>query len=170
MDFMGFNGKQQSHSVIQFELVRTPDALDTYAYPCDTVIPTNGSFANFSNVGNCSCATCDLSCPAPPVDASIGFFDGFDGVLVAIVYGILVVFSIVYTIIKQKFLNKEDSVPEEDHNEEYNPNDSNAIGGGTPHNRGGPKINNSEISSANNSQLMPTLSNARLLEGHNNQQ
>lgn len=122
MDFMGFNGKQQSHSVIQFELVRTPDALDTFAYPCNTPIPQNGSFANFSGVGNCSCATCDLSCPAPPVDASIGFFDGFDWVLVAIVYGVLVVFSIVYTIIKEKFLNKDDSLLEEEFGAENNPN------------------------------------------------
>ena len=169
MDFMGFNGKQQSHSVIQFELVRTPDALDTYAYPCNTLTPSNGSFANFTNVGNCSCATCDLSCPAPPVDASIGFFDGFDGVLVAIVYGILIVFSIAYTVIKQNFLNKDDSLLEEDFGGEDNPNDSNAmVGSNNPRVRGGPKINNSEVSSANNSQLIPPLSNARLLEGQNN--
>ena len=169
MDFMGFNGKQQSHSVIQFELVDTPDALNTYAYPCDTIIPQNGSFANFTGVGNCSCATCDLSCPAPPVDATIGFFDGFDGVLVAIVYGVLFVFSIVYTLIKQKFLNKDDSPVEEDFGGEFNPNDSNAMGGGNPGNRGGPKINNSEVSSAaNNSQLMPYIYNAKLLEGQNN--
>lgn len=128
MDFMGFNGKQQSHSVIQFELVRTPDALDTYAYPCNTLVPQNGSFANFTNVGNCSCAACDLACPAPPVDASIGFFDGFDWILVAIVYGILVAFSIVYTIIKKKFFNKDDSqAAEEDFGfENNNVDDSNA--------------------------------------------
>lgn len=114
--------------MIQFELVRTPDALDTYAYPCNTLIPQNGSFADFTGVGNCSCAACDLSCPAPPVDASIGFFDGFDWKLVAIVYGILVAFSIVYTIIKKKFLNKDDSQAEEDFGFEnsHNVDDSNA--------------------------------------------
>ncbi len=146
--------------MIGFELVRTPGALNTYAYPCDTVIPSNGSFANFSNVGNCSCAACDLSCPAPPVDASIGFFDGFDGILVAIVYGALVAFSIVYTLIKQKFLNKADSELEEDLNPENNQNvDDSNVQGGVKNLRikGGPKINNSEISfgTHNNSQLMP---------------
>ena len=75
-----------------------------------------------------------------------------------------------YTVIKQKFLNKDDSQLEEDFNAEFNPNDSNAMGGGNPGHRGGPKINNSEISSANNSQLMPQLSNARLMEGQNNYQ
>lgn len=104
------------------------------------------------------------------MDASIGFFDGFDGVLVAIVYGILIVFSIVYTLIKQKFLNKDDSQVEEEFNAEFNPNDSNAMGGRNPGLRGGPKINNSENSSANNSQVIPQLSNARLLEGQNNYQ
>jgi hypothetical protein len=85
--------------------VKTPEALTTYAYPCDTIIPANGSFANFSNVGNCSCAACDQACPAPPVDASIGFFDGFDFILVAIVYGVLLVFSVVFTLIKNKYMN-----------------------------------------------------------------
>jgi hypothetical protein len=68
-------------------------------------------------VGNCSCAACDQACPAPPVDASIGFFDGFDGILVGIVYGVLVVFSIVFTLIKNKFMRGEDSNPEEDDNQ-----------------------------------------------------
>ena len=86
-------------------MVKTPEALTTYAYPCDTIIPANGGFANFSNVGNCSCAACDQACPAPPVGASIGFFDGFDFILVAIVYGVLLVFSVVFTLIKNKYMN-----------------------------------------------------------------
>jgi hypothetical protein len=51
---------------------------------------------NFSNVGNCSCVSCDAACPAPPVDATIAFFAGFDGILVGIVYGGLILFSIAF--------------------------------------------------------------------------
>lgn len=168
---MGFNGKQQSHSVIGFELVKTPNALDTYAYPCNTLIPSNGSFANFTNVGNCSCASCDQACPAPPVDASIGFFDGFDGVLVAIVYGVLVVFSILFTLIKNKFMNGDDSNADEDESpadHTYgNVDDSQNMNLSGGKMRGGAgKINQSEISSfANNSQIVANPQSALLLSG-----
>lgn len=59
---------------------------------------------------------------------------------------------------------------EEDFGVENNPNvdDSNVQGNSNPRLKGGPKINNSEISSANNSQLIPHLSNSRLMEGQNN--
>ena len=114
LDFMGFNGKQQSHSIIGFDFSRGNDALNTYAYPCDTVIPSNGSFSNFSKVGNCSCVSCDAACPAPPVDATIAFFAGFDGILVAIVYGALIVFSIVFQLIRAKLMKKIDPESLED--------------------------------------------------------
>ncbi len=93
---MGFNGKQQSHSVIGFEFSKGDDALNPIVYPCDFPIPANGSISNFTNIKNCSCTACDAACPPPPVDASIGFFDGFDGILVLIVYSALIVFSIIF--------------------------------------------------------------------------
>lgn len=43
------------------------------------------------------------------MDANIGFFDGFNGGLVAIVYGILIIFSIVFQIIRKK-LSKRNEV------------------------------------------------------------
>ena len=109
-------------------------------------------------MGNCSCAACDQACPAPPVDASIGFFDGFDGGLVAIVYGVLIAFSIVFQIARyaiQKKYNKDeevnDEVEEQQDNGEINPYNQKRGGGHRD------KINNSEVSSfANNSQLIVT--------------
>jgi predicted cobalt transporter CbtA len=66
-------------------------------------------------VGNCSCAACDAACPAPPVDATIAFFAGFDGILVGIVYGALIVFSIVFQLVRAKLQSKVDpSSGEED--------------------------------------------------------
>ena len=114
LDFMGFNGKQQSHSVIGFDFSRV-DGLNVDAYPCDTAVPANGSFGNYTKVGNCSCAACDAACPAPPVDATIAFFAGFDGILVGIVYGALIVFSIVFQLVRAKLQSKVDpSSGEED--------------------------------------------------------
>lgn len=49
------------------------------------------------------------------MSAAIGFFDGFDGILVAIVYGALIAFSILFQVARH-FCNKknhEDSSTEE---------------------------------------------------------
>lgn len=162
---MGFNGKQQSHSVIGFEFSKDPvNSLRTDVYPCNTVIPEDGNFGDYSNVGNCSCAACDQACPAPPVDAHVGFFDGFDGALVAIVYGALILFSIVFQVIRSKFFKGSD----DGHNEEGDDalqvqNDDPMTRRSSNHAqmRKDNKINDSGISS--NSNL--ATSAARLLEG-----
>ena len=105
---MGFNGKQQSHSVIGFEFSKDPNAsLNATAFACNQLIPPSGNFSNYTDVGNCSCAACDQACPAPSVDASIGFFDGFNWVLVLIVYLALVLFSVAYQMIRKKFFPVE---------------------------------------------------------------
>jgi hypothetical protein len=98
LDFMGFNGKQQSHSIIGFDLLKGNNSLNinNESYPCEYPVPANGSLGHFTKVGNCSCTACDAACPAPPVDATIAFFAGFDGILVAIVYGALIVFSVIF--------------------------------------------------------------------------
>jgi hypothetical protein len=118
---MGFNGKQQAHSIIGFEFSKnTSESLLAQAFPCSTQVPSDGHFANYTKVGNCSCAACDSACPAPPVDASIGFFDGFNWVLVLIVYAALILFSVAYQLIRKKFfpveidLNEEPEVSNED--------------------------------------------------------
>jgi hypothetical protein len=119
---MGFNGKQQSHSIIGFELVKGNNSLDLndIAYPCQYPVPTNGSLGNYTKVLNCSCTACDAACPAPPVDATIAFFAGFDGILVAIVYGSLIVFSIVFQLIRAKLMSKIDPADEQGNNEDAN--------------------------------------------------
>lgn len=107
LDFMGFNGKEQSHMIMGFNFSSDPNAtMSTEVYPCNFKVPANGNFTGYTKVGNCSCASCDQACPAPPVDAFIGFFDGFNGVLVAIVYGGLIAFSVVFQVIKRKLQGK----------------------------------------------------------------
>lgn len=148
LDFMGFNGKQQSHSVIKFAFSKEVNkTLDTYVYPCNYPVPDNHTINNFTVKANCS-AFCDSACPAPSVDGTINFFDGFDGILVAIVYGALVLFSIVYNLVRYFFFNKRGDISEEEEpfNTDEN-NQQNVIAGGM---KKGPKdnnINNSQLSS-----------------------
>lgn len=123
---------------------------DSY-FPCDHHVPANGSLGNYTKVGNCSCTACDAACPAPPVDATIAFFAGFDGILVAIVYGALIVFSIIFQLVRAKLMSKidpaDESGQEDDANAPLHPgNADDSIS--RPQNRGrGPKenINDSQI-------------------------
>ena len=112
---MGFNGKQQSHSIIGFDLVKGNNSLklgDNESFPCEYPVPSNGILGNYSKVSNCSCTACDKACPAPPVDAAIAFFAGFDGILVAIVYGALIVFSVIFQLVRAKLMSKLDPAEE----------------------------------------------------------
>lgn len=51
---------------------------------------------NYTNIGNCTCTYCDEACTPSTISNVIGFFDGFDSVLVGIAYGCLIVFSIAF--------------------------------------------------------------------------
>lgn len=78
-------------------------------HECNEIVPSNGSFNSYSNVRNCSCQSCDKSCLAPNVNGDIGFFDGFDGKVVGIVYGALVAFSIIFQVLKYYYFNKRNA-------------------------------------------------------------
>ena len=43
---------------------------------------------------------CDALCEPPAVNGDIGFFDGFDGKLVGIAYGVIIFLSIVIQVIR----------------------------------------------------------------------
>ena len=127
-------------------------------------MPANGSLSDYTGVKNCSCAACDSACPAPPVDASIGFFDGFNVGLVAIVYGALIVFTVIFQVVRRKYFSgagKESSDEGEQNEDEFLP--SGEIG----KKKGKININDSAISSSRNSyQLASNASAIRLLEGN----
>ena len=116
-------------------------------FPCNTEVPISGNFSNYTKVGNCSCAACDQACPAPPVDAFIGFFDGFNGLLVGLVYGGLILFSVGFQFLKQRMIKKQDAV--DDQNEEDEPT-TNYL----PQTARVKNINESAITSQNNSRLL----------------
>jgi len=76
-------------------------------YSCAEKTLTNGSFDGYNRLFNCTCAFCDDACQAPRVNADIGFFDGFNGGLVGMVYFYLILASIVFQVLKAYFANKK---------------------------------------------------------------
>lgn len=74
---------------------KTGMPLSSDAYPCSTKDP---KLAGYVNVTDPSCTFCDEVCQPPDVDDTIGFFDGFSGKTVGIVYGCLLAFSLLYQI------------------------------------------------------------------------
>jgi uncharacterized membrane protein len=131
-------------------------------------VPTSGNFTGYTKVGNCSCAACDLACPAPPVDGSIGFFDGFNGLLVLAVYAALIVFSIGYQFLRRKYFSGDVHSSTIGSDEPEVQNEDPQLGSGAVR-RGGrkDKINESAISSNMSRADMSRVENSaqRLLEG-----
>ena len=76
-------------------------------HSCNEQPLANHTLDGYQNVDACTCAYCDDACPKPNVDASIGFFDGFDGALVGIVYGCLVAFSVIFQVAKYFYVKKK---------------------------------------------------------------
>lgn len=69
-------------------------------HSCDEVVPGDKTFDQYANCNNCTCAYCDSACKPPEVSADIGFFDGFNGELVGISYGVLIAFSIIFQLLR----------------------------------------------------------------------
>ena len=131
MDFLGYNGKEQSRSVITFKLNEDPAALDGEAYPCETDIPEDGVFDGYQSNTNSTCAFCSGRCVAPDVNDNIGFLDGFNWHLVGWSYFCFIIFTIVYQVLacvcKQKMPENNSSNSELNAN---GPSDSSVIRNG----------------------------------------
>lgn len=95
------------------------ESLIDVIHQCDYPVPQNMSVDGYQGCNNCSCASCDYACTAPQVNAAIGFFDGFDGALVGIVYGVLIAFSIIFQLFRHFCFKKknESESSSEDKNE-----------------------------------------------------
>jgi hypothetical protein len=50
----------------------------------------------YTGVKNSTCSFCAEMCAPPDIDASIGFFDGFDQGTVGWTYAVLIVFSLAW--------------------------------------------------------------------------
>jgi len=73
-----------------------PYTLTGTATPCETIVPSDGIINNYTGLLNSTCSYCAASCSAPPVDAKIGFLDGFNGKLVGFCYVGFISFTVIY--------------------------------------------------------------------------
>lgn len=93
------------------------------------------------------------------MNSAIGFFDGFDGALVAIVYASLVVFSIVFQLVRQKLAKKgEDSIDFEDEQPQVQEVDND-----NPYITKGGRKGSKKVKNINDSSMMSSQS--KLLDG-----
>ena len=74
-------------------------------YACDKDV--NGTIDGYE-VQPCTCNYCEAACKPNEANAYPGFFDGFDYVVVIIVYVALIVLSVIIYFVKKR-LNKGDS-------------------------------------------------------------
>ena len=94
--------------MIYFDFESEPSrTLNDHVHSCSDKVPADGNFEGYSGIKNCTCAFCDEACEKPAVNSDISFFDGFDGELVGIVYGCLIVFSIVFQYGKHKYVQRK---------------------------------------------------------------
>ena len=65
-------------------------------YPCDTIVPEDEIYDGYTKILNGTCTFCSEMCEPPTIDNHIGFFEGFKGKQVAIVYGLLLGLTVVW--------------------------------------------------------------------------
>lgn len=76
-----------------------PWPLYVTSYPCDQPIPADGKIDGYK-VEESHCTFCDALCSPPAVNGDIGFFNEFKWEIVAIVYGAIILVSIVVEVIR----------------------------------------------------------------------
>ena len=81
----------------------TNKKLKMDAVDCGDKVGEDGILYNYTGVRNCTCTYCESSCLPTTISNAIGFFDGFDLPMVAIVYGVLIVFSAGIFFFRRKF-------------------------------------------------------------------
>ena len=74
------------------------------AVGCGAPVPTNGTLFDYDGIKNSTCAYCDSACKPTTISNEISFFDGFDGKIVGIVYGVLILFTLIYQIVRWRFM------------------------------------------------------------------
>jgi hypothetical protein len=98
LEFMGTNAVQSGKTRISFTFEEDADrSYKDVMYPCDMEV--NSTLDNYE-VEPCTCNYCEPACKPNTVKAYPGFFDGFNYVVVSIVYAALIILSIIIYFIK----------------------------------------------------------------------
>jgi hypothetical protein len=101
LEFMGSNAVQSGKVKISFTFDNDPEkSLVDEMYPCDMQV--NGTLEGYY-VEPCTCNYCEPSCKPSEANTYPRFFDGFNYVIVIIVYVSLIVLSVIIYFIKRKW-------------------------------------------------------------------
>lgn len=99
--------------MINFAFIDNLDEAMSESYPS-----CNENFDDlfgYKNITACSCNSCKEACSAAKLDAKLLFFDGFNGLLVGLSYGAIVIITVVLIFIKRAYNKKLlDGVEEEE--------------------------------------------------------
>lgn len=131
LDFLGVNGQNQSLSIITFAFEANNTAekelpklegipvsediekkpLKVEMHPCAYSVPSDGVLDGYPKIENSTCSFCSEMCEPPDIDASIGFFDGFNNKTAFTFVGVLVGTSLIWqaylSMVKNKKVSQE---------------------------------------------------------------
>lgn len=107
LEFMGTNAVQTGKVKISFEFSSDPErSYIDKMYPCD--MDVNGTIDSYQ-VEPCTWNYCEAACKPNNANAYPLFFDGFDFIVVVIVYVSLVILSVIIFFIKRRCVGEEES-------------------------------------------------------------
>lgn len=64
-------------------------------------MPSDAILNGYNSTYNCTCAYCQDACQPPNVNGDVGFFDGCDGELVAIIWCLLILVSVILYVFRE---------------------------------------------------------------------
>ena len=107
LEFMGSNAVQTGKVKISFDFTSDPDrSLIKEMYPWDKQV--NGTIENYE-VEPWTCNYCEAAWKPSAVKAYPAFFDGFDFVVVIIVYITLILLSVIIYFVKKRWMKSDPS-------------------------------------------------------------
>jgi hypothetical protein len=106
LEFMGSNAVQTGKTKISFSFTQDPTtSMIKEMYPCNMEV--GDTLENYP-VSECGCNYCETACKPSNVQAYPSFFDGFNIVVVSIVYVALIILSVIIFFVKRKWHSNQD--------------------------------------------------------------
>lgn len=106
LEFMGSNAVQTGKTKISFQFTPDPaESLVKEMYACNMEV---GDTLEGYPVSACGCNYCETACKPSNSQAFPSFFDGFNIIIVSIVYVCLIILSVIIHFVKKKWHSGED--------------------------------------------------------------
>lgn len=108
LEFMGSNAVQTGKVKISFDYSSDPlDTLVMDMYPCDMEVEKK---LDGYDIEQWTCNYCEAACKPNKIQAYPSFFDGFNIIVVAIVYACLIIISVIIHFVKKKWNSNNDDI------------------------------------------------------------